>query len=242
VVEWPDVLPTVRRLAPSRPAHERVWIRAIGNTRLAVISVMLGIIAALGVLAAVVESVLLGVDERIYENIEAGKDVDRYGPEFLNLLGRPIVIIPLALAIGLAMIRCRVMALVFPLAVVAAGLSNVLLGYLVRRERPPLSDHFGEVTSFPGGHFMQMTLLFGVLPIAAHVVTGRKSVAVTVGVLSVPLLALVLTDTFRTGGHWPSDQLGGFLIGASLVIAIWGLRTPGEHHDSCTDCPSKAAA
>lgn len=242
VVEWPHVLPTVRRLAPSRPAHDRVWLNAIGTTKLISIVLLLTTVAVLGILAAVAESVLLEVDERIYDDIDAGRDVDRYGPDFLNWLGRPIVIIPLAIGIGLAMIRCRVIALAFPLAVVTAGVSNVLLGYLVRRDRPPLSDHFGEVTSFPGGHFMQMTLLFGVLPIAAHIMTGRALARNMTAVLSIPLLALILTDTFRTGGHWPFDQLAGFLIGASLVIAIWGLRTPGEHHDSCSDCQSKIEA
>ncbi|MDH3753597.1 MAG: PEP-utilizing enzyme [Acidimicrobiia bacterium] len=241
VARWPHVLPTVRRLAPSRPTRDRVWIDAIGKPKLGVIAVLLGTVGVLGILAALADSVLLEVDRPIYENIDAGRDVDRYGPEVLNWLGRPIVIIPLAVAIALAMIRCRVIALAFPLAVVAAGVSNVLLGYLVRRDRPPLSDHFGEVTSFPGGHFMQMTLLFGVLPMAAYIMSGGRVIVRSItAVLSVALVALILTDTFRTGGHWPSDQLAGFLIGSSLVIAIWGLRTPGEHHDSCSGCPSQA--
>ncbi len=240
VSEWPDVLPTVRRLAPSRPVRDRVWLEAIGRQKLTVITVLMGIVGVLGVLAAFADSLLLEIDERIYEGIDAGKDIDRYGPAILNWLGRPIVIVPLAVAIGLATIRCRVIALAFPVAVMTAGVSNVLLGYLVRRERPPLSEHFGEVTSFPGGHFMQMTLLFGVLPTAAYIVSGGRAFVRNVTAAgSLALVALILTDTFRTGGHWPSDQLAGFLIGTSLVIAIWGLRSPGEHHDSCSNCPSK---
>lgn len=240
VSEWPHVLPTVRRLAPSRPARDRVWLDAIGRRKLNLITSLLTVVGILGVIAAFKDSVLLEVDERIYEGIDAGKDIDRYGPAALNWLGRPIVIVPLAVAIGLATIRCRVIALAFPLAVMTAGVSNVLLGYLVRRERPPLSEHFGEVTSFPGGHFMQMTLLFGVLPMAAYIMSGgRALIRGVTAAMSLALVALILTDTFRTGGHWPSDQLAGFLIGASLVIAIWGLQTPGEHHDSCSNCPSK---
>lgn len=240
VQQWPHVLPTVRRIAPSRPLRDRVWLDAIGKSKLTVIAVLSGIAAVLGILAAVADSVLLEIDRRIYDNIEAGQDIDRYGPELLNWLGKPAVIIPLAVLIGMATIRCRVIALAFPLAVVAAGVSNVLLGYLVRRDRPPRSEHFGEVTSFPGGHFMQMTLLFGVLPMAAYIMSGgRAAVRNVTAVTSVALVALILTDTFRTGGHWPSDQLGGLLIGASLVIALWGLKTPGEHHDSCSSCPSQ---
>ena len=163
------------------------------------------------------------------------------GPDFLVWLGRPIVIIPLAMVIGLGTIRCRVVALAFPLAVVAAGVSNVLLGWTVRRDRPPLSINVGEVTSFPGGHFMQMTLLFGVVPLVAYIVSGRRWVQVVVGVASLALLVIVHIDTFITGGHWPTDQLGGFLIGLALVIAIWALAGPGGHHDSCSDCPGSRA-
>ena len=206
---------------------------AVGKSRLTIVAGLLGVVAVLGLLAIFAESVLLEIDEPIYENIDARQDIGRYGPDFLNWLGRPMVIIPLAMAIGLAMIRCRVMALAFPMAVVAAGVSNLVLGWIVRRDRPPFSAHVGEVTSFPGGHFMQMTLLFGVLPVAAQIITGSRRARNVVAVLSAALLALILTDTFRTGGHWPTDQLAGFLIGASLVVALWAIWRPGRLHDSC---------
>ena len=48
-------------------------------------------------------------------------------------------------------------------------------------------------------------------------------------------------DTFRTGGHWPTDQLGGLLIGLALVVAIWAVRRPSHLHDSCNNsCPAVA--
>jgi len=97
--------------------------------------------------------------------------------------------------------------------------------------------NLGEITSFPGGHFMQMTLLFGVMPLVAYILTRRRWVQIGAGVLSLALLALVNTDTFITGGHWPTDQLAGLLIGLLLVIGIWSLALPGPHHDSCSDCP-----
>jgi len=50
------------------------------------------------------------------------------------------------------------------------------------------------------------------------------------------------TDTFITGGHWPTDQVAGLLIGASFVVAIWGLGTTGLHHDSCGECPFQPTA
>ena len=102
-----------------------------------------------------------------------------------------------------------------------------------------MGAHVGEVNSFPGGHFMQMALLFGVIPLVAYIVTRRRWVQAIAAVLSAGALALILTDTFITGGHWPSDQLAGFLIGGSLVVVIWSLTTAGPHHDSCSDCPSQ---
>jgi membrane-associated phospholipid phosphatase len=238
-VQWPHVLPTVRQLLPARPRVEGSWAASIPRGSKVVIILLSAAVVALAVLATVAESVLLEVDESLYERWDLREDRGRFGPDFLVWLGRPIVIIPLAIAIGLGTVRCRVIALAFPLAVVAAGVSNVLFGWIVRRDRPPFSANVGEVTSFPGGHFMQMTLLFGVIPLVAYIVTRRRWVQVIVAVSSAALLALVLTDTFITGGHWPSDQLGGFLIGLSLVVVIWSLASTGLHHDSCSDCPSQ---
>ncbi|MCP3936382.1 MAG: phosphatase PAP2 family protein, partial [Actinomycetia bacterium] len=238
-VGWPNVLPTVRQLLPARPKVEGSWAAAISRGGKVTVALMLAVLAVLAILATLAEGVLLEVDESLYRDWDLRQNRDRIGPDFLIWLGRPILIIPLAIAIGLGTIRCRVIALAFPLAVVAAGVSNVLLGWIVRRGRPPLSTHAGEVTSFPGGHFMQMTLLFGVIPLVAYIVTRRRWVQVITAILSAALLVLVNTDTFITGGHWPSDQLAGLLIGLSLVVVIWGLAQNGLHHDSCGDCPSQ---
>jgi membrane-associated phospholipid phosphatase len=200
---------------------------------------MLGVVVSFAVLATFAESVLLELDQTAYQDWDLREGRDRFGPDVLVWLARPQIIIPLAIAIGLGTVRCRVVALAFPLAVVVAGASNVFFGWTVRRERPPFSAHFGEVNSFPGGHFMQMTLLFGVIPLVAYIVTRRRWVQAIAAVLSAAMLVLVLIDTFITGGHWPTDQLAGFLIGASLVVVIWSLSTTGAHHDSCGECPSQ---
>ena len=126
-VTWPRVLPTVRQLAPPRPSLDGTWVQSIRRSHRTFIAVLLGIVAVLAIVAAVGEGLLLEVDESLYERWDLGQDRDRFGPELLVWLGRPIVIIPLAIAIGLGAIRCRVVALAFPLAVVAAGVSNVLL-------------------------------------------------------------------------------------------------------------------
>ncbi|MEO1059892.1 MAG: PEP/pyruvate-binding domain-containing protein [Actinomycetota bacterium] len=238
-VTWPHVLPTVRQLLPAQPRVEGSWAAAIPTGAKIVVALMLATVAVLAVLATFAESVLLDFDEAAYRDWDLREDRDRFGPDWLVWLARPQIIIPLAIVIGLGTVRCRVVALAFPLAVVAAGATNVFFGWTVRRERPPFSAHVGAVSSFPGGHFMQMTLLFGVIPLVAYIVTRRRWVQAVAGVLSAAALALVLTDTFITGGHWPSDQLAGFLIGASLVVVIWSLTTPGAHHDSCSDCPSQ---
>ena len=237
VVTWPRVLPTVRQLAAPRPELDDTWLRSMRRSHLNVVIGLLAVVAVLAVLAAVWERALLEIDAELYERWELGKDRDRIGPDVLVWLGKPIVIIPLAIAIGIGAARCRVVALAFPLAVVAAGVSNVLFTYIVRRDRPPLSAHVGEITSFPGGHFMQTTLLFGVFPLVALILSGRRWVGWLVGVPSLGTLVVVHIDTFITGGHWPTDQLAGLLIGLALVVAIWSLAQPSSLHDSCDDCP-----
>ena len=107
--------------------------------------------------------------------------------------------------------------------VAAAGLldiSNEGAKALVGRPRPnPLEP--GEAGSFPSGHTVHAVLYLGVvwslvaprLPERRH----RQALAAlfVVGVLLTGLSRIYL------GRHWPSDVLGGLLVGSIALWAIW---------------------
>ena len=234
---WPEVPPIVRRLAPGRPARQHsVWASVSVPARRA-IYVMLGLVALGGLLAIVAESWLLEIDEPIYFDwLEAREDNDRWGPGWLNNLGQPIVIIPLSVAIGLATLRCRIVALAWPAAIIGGGLANLVLSWVVHRQRPPFSAHAGEFTSYPGGHSIQLTLLMGMLPLAVDVVTDSRLAGRITGVLAAGVWFVAWTDTVRTGGHWPIDQVAGLLIAISLLTVVYSAANRERQHDSCEDC------
>jgi membrane-associated phospholipid phosphatase len=198
---------------------------------------MLGLVAVGGLLAVVTESWLLEIDEPLYLDwLEAREDANRWGPDWFNRLGQPVVLIPLAVAIGFATLNCRVVAIAWPAAIVIGGLANIILSWVIHRERPPFSAHVGEFTSYPGGHSIQLTLLMGMLPLAVHVVTGSRSAMRLTAIAAAALWFVAWADTVRTGGHWPIDQLAGLFIAVSLLAIVYSASQSADHHESCVDC------
>lgn len=234
---WPAVPSIVRRLAPGYPPrHRSRWVSLSRPARIAVIA-MVGAVAVGAILVIVAESWVLKLDERLYFDwLEAGSDVDRWGPDWLNRLGQPVPAIVIAVAVSLMTLRCRIVAIAYPLAIVVGGLVNVTLSWITHRLRPPSSTHAGEFTSYPGGHSIQLPLLLLILPLAAYVVSERVWVRNLTGFLAAGVWAIAWLDTIRTGGHWPIDQLAGLLIAASLLVVVYSLARDVHQHESCDDC------
>ncbi|MFN3216276.1 MAG: PEP/pyruvate-binding domain-containing protein [Acidimicrobiales bacterium] len=193
---------------------------------------VVGVVAVVGfalatLLATFADGWLDRVDRVVQQDwLGITADTGRIGPEWLVILGRPEWIIPLAVVAGAAAWRNRRLAIAFPLAVVAAGVTNRALGAMIARSRPETSIHVGEMDSFPGGHALQSTLILGALPLVVATATRRRWTGVVAAAVVAPVLAVVLTDAVRTGGHWPSDQLAGFLLGVALVTALHRAADP----------------
>ncbi len=114
--------------------------------------------------------------------------------------------------------------------------SNLVLSRVTHRERPPLTAHAGEFTSYPGGHSIQLTLLMGMMPLAVHVLTGNRSAMRVTAFAAAGVWFVAWADTVRTGGHWPIDQLTGLLIASSLLAVVYSASQSPDQHESCVDC------
>lgn len=159
----------------------------------------------------------------------------------LDLVGKTVPALLLAVVIGVATLRCPVFAVAYITAMVGGWLSYVLLKALVEQPRPAIAGWVG-LDSFPSGHLVQATVIAGLLPVALTVLTRRRWPAQVVA----PLLALLLVATalyrVHLGTHWLTDVVGGFLIGATFVLlAHWALRHP-RWHSRCHGCPWVVAA
>jgi len=107
------------------------------------------------------------------------------------------------------------------------AMTTALLGWgvgngvkeLVRRARPVVEDAIDKAPgySFPSGHATNttvaaITLLVLTWPVLRH--RGR-TVATSVAVVVILLIGL---DRVMLGVHYPSDVLGGFLLGGALAL------------------------
>jgi undecaprenyl-diphosphatase len=106
-------------------------------------------------------------------------------------------------------------ALVMLVAVPLAGVTSSILKELIARERPELVPHLDLVTSlsYPSGHAANAAavLLLGALLLA------RKRKALWIG-LAVVGAALVGLSRMALGVHYPSDVLGGWMLGTGFAL------------------------
>jgi len=127
-------------------------------------------------------------------------------------------------------VRLRREAVVAVAAALLAGLSDSLLKELTARPRPSAAlVHVWNPPggySFPSGHVVHYTVLFGFACYAllrlAHDVGTRPSLMgrrarwlyLTVALTLATLVVLVGPSRVYLGAHWPTDALGGYLLGA----------------------------
>ena len=117
--------------------------------------------------------------------------------------------------------------------VVSAGISILLstgLKVVIDRPRPAadlIQVHEVELSgSFPSGHAFFVIVVLGLAAyFSSTYIRSRWLRGTSVAVL---IILIMLTGVSRIylGAHWPSDLLGGYLAGASvLVMLIWLDRT-----------------
>jgi undecaprenyl-diphosphatase len=129
------------------------------------------------------------------------------------------------LVVGIcALLYLRGLPAAAPLALLAAFSHVIVRGIKesIRRVRPDLGI-LGEGPrdpSFPSGHATQYTIFLGLLAYLAwrRMRPGWFRRLIVTACLS--MIALVGPSRVYMGQHWPSDVLGGYLLGGGLVLLI----------------------
>ena len=148
----------------------------------------------------------------------------------ISWVGRPLPMAALVVAAAVyARRRGRRRLSRFLVATTAAGgLLNTAVKALVDRPRPvvdhPVAGAFGS--SFPSGHAMGATVVFGALLLALLPVVPRRGRFVAVTAAAAMVIAIGGSRVLL-GVHFISDVVGGYVLGlawlaaSAAVFAVW---------------------
>jgi undecaprenyl-diphosphatase len=186
-------------------------------------------VATLAISLATMGANVLSVDVRVSRWVQQGSiPFEGILASFGNRAGSATVAVPTAIAVaGLFAAFRRIPASLVVLLALAARALNTPLKELFESPRP--TSDFVKVTEsaigygFPSGHSMGAMLLCG--SIAVGVALSFKNRWISIAIFPVGLFVVLATGLGRiyTGAHWPSDVLGGYLWGASLLIVTSAL-------------------
>jgi|SRR5687768_4058357 len=152
------------------------------------------------------------------------------------------VIITLLIALLLYLYGLRWESAISLLAALVSGVSNELIKGAIQRPRPAINlvDVFEVLTSysFPSGHVMFYTILFGFFWYVIYTMLKRSYLRNLLLTLLGSLILFVGVSRIYLGQHWASDVLGAYLLGglilsASILLHQWGkgryfLRQPAD--------------
>lgn len=182
------------------------------------------------VLAMMHQGSLAALDQRILALVSFIHDpiVNKIMIYVTHINGVPLIGFVVVLSLFLILLRRQI----FRAVVLVSGLIityelHLVLKFIFDRPRPEPSQALLTLTdaSFPSGHAALSMTFFGYLAyiILGEVLSWRTKILVILG--SVFAIATVGFSRIFLGVHWPSDVLGGYLLGAwSLVIMITTVR------------------
>ena len=192
-----------------------------------------GLIGLLVVLAVMVKANPESDIDRIPLDWIRGREIAGLNAYFTGVSAitdaRPRLAISAGLVLVLAAGGRRRDAVAVTLIAIIVGFAGLwidtALGDLVERGRPIPEP---TAPSFPSGHTYGSILLFGFTGFLLHRIYRRRTVVW-------PLLAMLALFTISVGAsriflsaHWPSDVVGGGLLGVALLIVMIRLYAPCE--------------
>ena len=216
-----------------------IWRRLSSLERREITWLLLGLGACVLLLvflmlaSEVMEGDTLAIDTRIVRAFrQAGDPSKTIGPpwlesvlEDLTALGGPTVtwIVILSLT-GYLLLQTKYRTALFVFLTAGSGdLVNHAIKGLFSRARPTVVPHLRDAfnTSFPSGHAMESAIVY--LTLAAmlmRIVEGRLTKAYVFG-LALLITFLVGISRVALGVHYPTDVIGGWIIGLFWATLCW---------------------
>lgn len=136
------------------------------------------------------------------------------------------IIVAVLLALVLFLLFKQKEATIWFAATVVLSLAlNTAIKVIIGRERPDIhrlaafANEAGK--SFPSGHSIFATIIFGSIFFICLGKLKNRSSKILLGILCIILIALVMFSRIFVGVHYPSDTIGGFLEGISILLLTY---------------------
>lgn len=136
------------------------------------------------------------------------------------------IIVAVLLAMVLYLLFKQKEATIWFAATVVLSLAlNTVIKVIIGRERPDIhrlaafANEAGK--SFPSGHSIFATIIFGSIFFICLGKLKNRSSKILLGILCIILIALVMFSRIFVGVHYPSDTIGGFLEGISILLLTY---------------------
>lgn len=213
-----SLIDAVRRLG--RLVHG--WYAAFGLVLALALGLALAGIWLFAWLAGdVIQGTTRALDERvlIWMDAHATPVRDRIALQITSVgNGAVVVTITLFISLFLWVLRYRLAAMLLVIAIAGADLANRVLKAVFERPRPELfvpETPFARPlsASFPSGHATAAMALYLMLAFLLSRLGGRGWFRVVVIVLASTLVIAIGVSRMYLGVHYPSDVIGGYLIG-----------------------------
>ncbi len=157
---------------------------------------------------------------------------DPLGPAWLEEMMRDftalggtgvLTLLTLAVLVFLMLIRKRHAALMVALSVAGGLLLSQMMKWGFDRPRPDLVPHGSYIytKSFPSGHTMLAAVVYLTLGALLARTQPQVRVKVFLLVLAGVLTVLIGVSRIYLGVHWPTDVLGGWMLGAAWAALCW---------------------
>jgi undecaprenyl-diphosphatase len=206
--------------------HELTWL-TVGL----VISVLL--YAFLVLAGEVMDGETRALDTRVLLALRDAADPSKpVGPAWLEValldvtaLGGPTVIWLVVLGVvGYLCLQARYRtALVVAVAAASGEIMNQVLKQLFMRPRPSIVPHLRDVSSasFPSGHAMESAIVYLTLGVMLMRVAERRVTKIYCLGVAVMVTVLVGISRVYLGVHYPTDVLGGWMLGFLWASICW---------------------
>lgn len=139
-----------------------------------------------------------------------------------------IVVLTALLVVPLWLRHHRRAAVYAVLVVASATLLYLGVKAVEGRERPPWQDPLGRLTSasYPSGHAASTAALAGVVVVLATMLVRRSGLRRLIEALALLVTLLVGFDRVLLGRHFPTDVVGGWLLGACVTLFWLAVYSP----------------